>query len=786
MNMTQVAGIVLGVACTLPAAFGQTGGRRLEAVPFTDVRIEDAFWRPKLDTIRRATLPHCFEQCEQTGRIANFDKAAGALPGKHEGACYNDSDVYKVLEGAAYALMNQRDRKLEAYVDDLIDRIAAAQREDGYLNTYYQLTPAKKPWSNLAGHHELYCAGHLLEAGIAYFQATGKRKLLDVAVRLVDHIATIFGPGKRHDVPGHEEIELALVRLYRLSGERKYLDLARFFVEQRGRADGRKLYGQYCQDHLPVREQTQIVGHAVRAMYLLSAVTDLAALNPDPGYERMLDRVWRDTVFTRLYITGGIGPSSHNEGFTVPYDLPNDTAYCETCAAIALCLWNARMNLLHGDARYVDVFERALYNGLLSGVSLDGRKFFYTNPLGSLGDHHRQPWFSCACCPTNLVRFLPSLGGYVYARDEDGVYVNLYVGGTGRIDLSGGERVEIRQETDYPWNGRVRLHVTPAPAGTFTLGLRIPGWCHGATLAINDRPIRHLRPARGYVRIRRAWQPGDVVELNLPMPVERMQADARVEADRGRVALQRGPIVFCLEAADNQADVRRAVLPPGARLDARFEPALLGGVMTIRAQGQVAPADDAGWEGPLYRPESPGRPAALVAIPYFAWDNREPGAMVVWLPETQTLLGAGPVPWIRPSASHCYAGDSLAALCDRLEAPDSRGRGIPRFTWWPRRGSVEWVQYDFDAPRQVGRVAVYWFDDSASGGQCRPPASWKLRYRAGDTWLDVTGAAGPGVATDRYNVVEFDPVRTTGLRIEVQLRDGFSAGILEWKVLGPR
>lgn len=785
MSSVRIASIVLVASCALSAAMGQSGGR-LQAVPFTDVQIEDAFWKPKLDTIRKATLPHCFEQCAQTGRIANFDKAAGIQTGEHEGACYNDSDVYKVIEGAAYALMSGRDAKLEATVDDLVDRIAAAQRKNGYLNTYYELTPDETPFSDLRGHHELYCAGHLLEAGIAYYRATGKRKLLDVAQRFVDHIATVFGPDKRHDVPGHEELELALIKLYRLSGKRKYLDLARFFVEQRGRADGRKLYGQYCQDHRPVRAQTQIVGHAVRAMYLLSAVTDLAAISPDAGYERMLDRVWRDTVYTRLYITGGIGPSSHNEGFTVPYDLPNDTAYCETCAAIALCLWNARMNLLRADARYVDVFERALYNGLLSGVSLDGTRFFYTNPLGSTGDHHRQPWFTCACCPTNIVRFLPSLGGYVYARDDDGVYVNLYIGGTARIELADGKRVAIRQQTNYPWDGRVRLHVRPPTPTTFTLALRIPGWCRGARLAINDRPVRHLRLARGYVRIRRTWQPGDLVELNLPMPILRMEADPRVRADRGRVALQRGPIVFCLEAADNQADVRRVVLPPGAELAERFEPRLLGGVMTIHARGSVAPLDDGGWDGPLYRPEPPGTPADLLAIPYFAWDNREPGAMVVWLPEAPTVLKPGPVAWVRPSASHCYAGDTLAALCDRVEPTDSRGHGIPRFTWWPRRGTTEWVQYDFVSPRRVSRVAVYWFDDSADGGGCRPPKSWKLLYRAGDTWREVPHAAGLGVKPNQYNVTAFDPLTASGLRIEARLRAGYSAGILEWKVSAGR
>jgi DUF1680 family protein len=777
---------ILLVTCTSLGASTMTVAEehaKLRPVPFTDVRITDEFWAPKLKVVAENTLPHCFEQCEQTGRLSNFDKAAGKLDGKFEGYFFNDSDVYKVIEGAAYALMHERDPKLEAYVDELIDRIVAAQQEDGYLNTYFTLTPSEERWSNCRVRHELYCAGHLLEAAIAHYQATGKRNLLDPTLKFIDHIDATFGPGKKLDIPGHEEIELALVKLYHLTGEERYLKLAEFFVEQRGRANGRELYGEYCQDHAPVREHTKIVGHAVRAMYLYSGVADIAAITGDQGYIDMMNRIWRDTIDSKMYITGGIGSSQSNEGFTDAYDLPNDTAYCETCAAIALCFWSHRLNLLHADAKYADVLERVLYNGALSGLSLDGKLFFYENPLASRGNHHRQPWYRCACCPSNIVRFIPSIGEYAYAHADDTIYVNLYVGGTADVKLADDRTIKLTQETRYPWDGSIKLTLQPDGPQGFDLCLRIPGWSHGARLKLNGKPIDHPDVQRGYARLRCEGMRSYTVELNLPMPIERVQADPRVQADLGRVALQRGPIVYCLERVDNEGNVLNYALSRDAELTAKYRPALLNGVMTIRGKALTAvAAASEGWEQDLYQPAPEARPVEFTAIPYYAWDNREPGEMVVWLPESLTLVEQPPVSWVKPSASHCNSNDTLLALHDRKEPADSSGRNIPRFTWWPHRGSAEWVQYDFDTPRTVSSVDVYWFDDSQSKGQCRAPASWKLLYRDGDTWREVPDASSFGVELDRLNRVRFAPVTTDGLRIEVQLQDKLCAGILEWRV----
>lgn len=754
----------------------------IRPVSFTQVKITDAFWAPRLEAVLKNTLPHCFKQCEDTGRLRNFDKAAGKLEGKFEGYFFNDSDVYKVIEGAAYALMHRRDSEVERTCDEIIARILAAQQPNGYLNSYFSLTPSEQPWSNTKVRHELYCAGHMIEAALAYYEATGKRDFLDAAIRFVDHIADVFGPNARHDVPGHEEIELALIKLYYATNEQKYFDLARFFVEQRGHADGRELYGEYCQDHAPVRTHTQIVGHAVRAMYLYCAAADLAAAQNDPEIVDMLERVWRDTIDAKMYVTGGIGPSSDNEGFTVAYDLPNDSAYSETCASIGMALWNHRLNLLSADARYADVLERVLYNALLAGMSLDGTLFFYTNPLGSRGTHHRKPWYACACCPTNVVRFIPSVAGYIYAQAPGEVFVNLYIASDADIPTTDGP-IQIRQETRYPWDGAVRLTLKPRDPRELTLALRIPEWCAGEMIRVNGTAVEAGR-RKGYALIQRKWKDGDVVELDLPMPVQRIEADPRVEANRGRVALQRGPVIYCLEAADNTGGVRNLALSRDAELTAGFRGDLLGGVgvITGTAQRGVAPREE-GWDRSLYNRAARAEPAPFTAIPYFAWDNREAGDMVTWLPESLTLIDIPPVSWVKPSASHVYERDSLAALNDRLEPKDSSDHSIPRATFWPNQGTREWVQYDFDSARPVSGVAVYWFDDSMRGGGSRAPKSWKLLYRAGDQWREVRSASVPGVALDTFNEVGFEPVRTDGLRIEVELDAKASAGLLEWKIL---
>ncbi|HEX6551207.1 MAG TPA: beta-L-arabinofuranosidase domain-containing protein, partial [Ktedonobacteraceae bacterium] len=587
--------------------------------------------------------------CQETGRIGalRLDWKPGMEPVPH---IFWDSDIAKWLEAASYSLGTHPDPALEAQVDEVIRLIVAAQQPDGYLNTYFTVVQPEKRWTNLRDWHELYCAGHLIEAAVAHFQATGKRVLLDALCRYTDYIDTVFGtePGKKRGYPGHEEIELALVKLYRVTGEKRYLRLSQYFVDERGRqphyfdrearlrgedpvAFQHKIY-EYNQSHLPVREQREVVGHAVRAMYLYSAMADLARELHDQSLFDADQRLWNHLCTTRLYITGGLGPSQHNEGFTADYDLPNETAYAETCAAIGLVFWNHRMLQLDCEARYADVLERALYNCVLSGVSLDGQKFFYENPLASLGAHHRQEWFWVACCPPNIARLLASLGQYIYAVNDKDLVVHLYVQSTARMTV-GGREVTVRQETTYPWDSSITLRLGMDEPSMFGLRLRIPGWCQNARLKVNGDAFdiaNHLE--QGYVRVERVWQADDSVELELAMPVERMYAHPNVRQDAGCVVLQRGPLVYCLEEADNKVPLHRIVVPRTAELTSQFGPDVLGGVTVVRGQALIE--EDTDWTETLYRswPASL-QSGAITAIPYYVWDNRQPGEMRVWLRE---------------------------------------------------------------------------------------------------------------------------------------------------------
>ncbi|MHC4483276.1 MAG: glycoside hydrolase family 127 protein [Planctomycetota bacterium] len=622
---------------TVQSAKGQSS--KLAAVPFTDVVIADKFWAPRMETNRKVTIPYAFKKCEETGRIDNFARAAGLMEGKFEGKYFNDSDVYKVIEGAAYSLRSHPDPQLEQYVDGVIDKIAAAQWEDGYLYAFYSL-PERQPekrWTNTRTMHELYCAGHFFEAAVAYYQATGKRKILDVAIRLADYIDSVFGPDKKRDVPGHEEIEIGLAKLYRVTGNENYLKLAKFFLDERGQAHGRELYGEYCQDHKPVTEQREAVGHAVRAGYLYCGMADVALLTGDTDYVRALDGIWQDVVSGKLYLTGGIGARGKGEAFGDNYELPNETAYCETCAAIANALWNHRMFLLHGDAKYVDVLERVIYNGFLSGISLEGEKFFYRNPLASDGKKQRSPWFGCACCPTNIVRFIPSIGQYAYAGSGDILYVNLFIAGSGTFKLEN-NTVKLRQQTRYPWDGDIKITVEPEKSADFTVYIRIPGWARNqpvpsdlyrymsksdekVTLEVNGGSVA-LDMDKGFARIRRKWKKGDVVRLNLPMPVRRVLCNEKVKANDGKVALQCGPIVYCAEEADNAKNVSRVLLSADVELKAEYRKDLLGGLCVIT-----------GWIRSWHREQAHVYPDKqdFVAIPYYAWAHRGAGEMAVWL-----------------------------------------------------------------------------------------------------------------------------------------------------------
>ncbi|OPZ24946.1 MAG: Non-reducing end beta-L-arabinofuranosidase [Lentisphaerae bacterium ADurb.BinA184] len=620
----------------------------LTPVPFTNVRFTDGFWAPRQEVNHRVTLPHQYRVCKKTGRLdaLRLDWKPGQPNPPH---IFWESDVAKWLEAAACSYSLFPDPALKRRMDEVAALIAGAQQPDGYINAHYTCVEPDKRWSNLRDCHELYCAGHLIEGAVAHFQSTGERTALDALCRYADYIDATFGraPGKKRGYPGHEELELALVKLYRATGHDRYLRLARYFVDERGRrphyfdreakarGEAPKAYWartyEYCQAHRPVREQSEVVGHAVRAFYLYSGMADVAGLTGDAALLAACRRLWDDATRHKLYLTGGVGPSRHNEGFTARYDLPNETAYAETCAAIAFVFFAHRMLQLEADGRYADAMERALYNGVLSGVSLDGTRFFYENPLTSSGRHHRQDWFSCACCPPNLARLLASLGQYAYSAGGDALYVHLYAGGEACAEVAG-TTVRLHVETDYPWEGAVRVRVEPAAPARFDLRLRVPGWCPSVALAVNGRPVK-ASAARGYVGLRRLWSAGDTVELELAMPVERMAAHPAVLANIGKVALMRGPLVYCFEECDNPA-VLSLTLPRRARLSARFVPGLLGGVSVIEGQGlQVA---SEGWQNQLYRPAAAlaTRPARIRAIPYYAWDNRQPGAMTVWLPET--------------------------------------------------------------------------------------------------------------------------------------------------------
>jgi DUF1680 family protein len=752
----------------------QTQG--LAPVPFQNVKITDAFFAPRIETNRKVTIPACLDQCESTGRIRNFDVASGKVEGKHEGLLFNDSDVYKVLEGAAYALKSAPDPVLEKRVDAIVDSIAAAQREDGYLDTWFQLVEPDMKWKKEREGHELYCAGHLIEAGVAYAAATGKTKLLDVGRRFADAIDREYGPKRHQEATGHEELELALVKLWKATGEKRYLDLASFFVEVRGKKDrGTALFGEYAQDHLPVRDQPEVVGHAVRATYLYCGMADVAAATGDSTLLAPLVRFFDDVTGKKMYVTGGIGSSGSNEGFTRAFDLPNETAYCETCAAVGMALWAHRMFLSTGETRYADVLEREVYNNVPAGVSASGNRFFYDNPLASRGDAERVPWFECACCPPNVARFLPSIGERMYAVGSREIHVLLYAQSTAELELSG-RKVKIEQQTEYPRSGNVRIVVTPTGRMAFALHLRVPGWCSKATVEPATDAVRHqANPGDEFV-FDRPWKAGDSVVLNLEMPPRRIRADPAVEADRGRVALAKGPVVFALEGVDHLGSVLNLSLPADAEIAEAFD-ARLGGTTVLKAKGVAAFA-----KNPFERST---RPADLLAIPYALWANRGKGEMVVWIPEDPALadVPGGGVALVRGgdrlSASHCGRGDTLAALDDSRLPRSSSDGSIPRLTFWDHKGTKEWIQIELGAPKRIRSTRVYWFDDDPKGG-CRTPAAARVLVRTGDSWR--IAAPELGVEKDRFNVASFPPVETSAVRVEVDLRPGASAGVLEWRI----
>ncbi|WP_195439442.1 glycoside hydrolase family 127 protein [Bacteroides thetaiotaomicron] len=631
-------------------------GYPIDPVPFTSVKVTDNFWGQRLQASREVTIPLAFSKCEETGRYENFVKAAHPNDTyKVEGFSFDDTDVYKTIEGASYSLQTYPDKKLQKYIDSVLVIVAGAQEPDGYLYTARTMNPkhphnwaGKERWvavENLS--HEFYNLGHMIEGAVAHYQATGKRNFLDIAIKYADCVCREIGngPQQKKYVPGHQIAEMALVKLYMATGDKKYLDQAKFFLDTRGYTSRKDAYSQA---HKPVVEQDEAVGHAVRAVYMYSGMADVAAITGDSSYIKAIDKIWDNIVSKKIYITGGIGARHAGEAFGNNYELPNLSAYCETCAAIGNVYMNYRLFLLHGDAKYFDVLERTLYNGLISGVSLDGGSFFYPNPLSSNGKYSRKPWFGCACCPSNVSRFIPSLPGYVYAVKNDQVYVNLYLSNKAELKVDK-KKILLEQETGYPWNGDIRLKITQGNQD-FTMKLRIPGWVRGNVLpgdlysyADNQKPAYQVSVNGqtvesdvndGYLSIARKWKKGDVVEVHFDMIPRIVKANPKVEADHGRVAVERGPIVYCAEWPDNRFNVHSILLNQHPQFKVTDKPELLYGIRQITTDAQALSYDKAG--------KLVTKDVELTLIPYYAWAHRGEGDMEVWLPIDVSATSAQP------------------------------------------------------------------------------------------------------------------------------------------------
>lgn len=777
----------------------QAHGYPIDPVPFTSVKVTDAFWGQRLQASREVTIPLAFSKCEETGRYENFVKAAN--PSEEYvvgGLAFDDTDVYKTIEGASYLLQTYPDEKLEAYIDSVLTIVAAAQEPDGYLYTSRTMNPkhphewaGSERWELVEDlSHEFYNLGHMVEGAIAHYQATGKRNFLDIAIRYADCVCREIGEGEGQvvRVPGHQIAEMALAKLYLVTGEQKYLDQAKFFLDKRGyttRTD------EYSQAHLPVLEQDEAVGHAVRAAYMYAGMADVAALTGDQGYIDAIDAIWDNIVTKKLYITGGIGATSNGEAFGENYELPNMSAYCETCAAIGNVYVNHRLFLLHGEGKYYDVLERTLYNGLISGVSLDGGGFFYPNPLESIGQHQRQPWFGCACCPSNICRFIPSLPGYVYAVKDSDVYVNLFMSNTSNLTVNG-KKVALSQETRYPWDGDIAITVDNNKAKAWTMKVRVPGWVRnqvvpsnlyeytdgkrlGYSFTVNGEKVES-ELVNGYFCINRNWKKGDVVRVHFDMEPRTVKANYKVEADRGRISVERGPIVYCAEWPDNDFDVLSIVMNRNPKFELVEQPDLLCGINQLKTDAQVLSYDD---NGRLVAED-----VKLTLIPYYSWCHRGSGPMAVWLP--QELTATRPtMPATLASQSKVNASlvvSSLGAINDRLVPKDEFDRSMPYYHWWPAQATTEWMTYEFPEPATVQSSTVYWFDDAPWGG-CRVPKYWKIYYmdEAGE-WQEVTGADKYGTEKGCANTVNFDPVTTKAVKLEVRQPDDNSAGLFEWEV----
>lgn len=815
MNSTFKQSLFLiAMIVSIPLYAGNKSKETIKQVPFTNVHFTDNFWAPRIEINRTVSIPSAFSESEKSGRFDNFALAGKIISCEHQGDfSFDDTDPYKIIEGASYSLAVKYDTKLDAYLDSVINLISKAQEPDGYLTTCVtnkctRLSGwwGKARWEKI-NSHELYNSGHLYEAAVAHYQATGKKTLLNVAIKNADLVCSVFGPdsGQIHRPSGHPIIEMGLAKLFNVTGNPKYLAMAKYFVEETGRGiDGHKL-SEYSQDHKPILKQTEIVGHAVRAGYLYSGVADVASLTNDSAYFNALSRIWENMAGRKLYITGGIGSRSQGEGFGPDYELHNHTAYCETCASIANVYWNQRMFQATGESKYIDVLERALYNGVISGVSLSGNKFFYDNPLESMGQHERQAWFGCACCPGNITRFMASVPGYMYAVQNNNIFVNIYSQSTASFNVQK-NKIELKQITQYPWDGKVSIAVYPEKSQKMVLKLRIPGWARNepvptdlyayadyqsltVKMKLNGKALKY-KIENGYITINRKWKKGDQVDLELPMLVRRVIAHKNVTDNVGKMSIERGPIVYCIEGKD-QPDkyIFNKYILPNTNMEYSFDKNMLNGVVVLKGKAIELHknADNKITENEV----------SFTAIPYSTWNNRGADQMAVWIPTSAAYAKPIPEPTIASKAraivykapiqndapeSAATATEGAWGVNDHWEPKSSADNSKPYHYWWLKRGSSETIAYEFENEELVSQVQVYWLDFDHYDTNYRVPESWKLYYKDGKNWLEVQALNEYGIKKDGYNTLNFKPVRTSGLRIVAQLKKNESGGIIEWKV----
>ena len=807
--MKRLMTLALAAMILLPAAAQKkqpASGYPISPVPFTSVKVTPGtFWGQRLEASRKVTIPLAFSKCEETGRYTNFSNAAQHMKDpskvfKVSGYSFDDTDPYKTIEGASYILQTYPDKQLVQYIDSVLDVIASAQEPDGYLYTSRTQNPKEphewagdKRWTKEEDlSHELYNLGHMVEGAIAHYQATGSRKFLDIAIRYADCVCREVGPnpGQACVVPGHQIAEMALAKLYLVTGNKKYLDEAKFFLDYRGKTT---IVHDYSQAHKPVIEQDEAVGHAVRAAYMYAGMADVAALTGDKDYIKAIDAIWDNIVTKKLYITGGIGATNNGEAFGANYELPNMSAYCETCAAIGNVYVNYRLFLLHGESKYYDVLERTLYNGLISGVSLEGNGFFYPNPLESMGQHQRQAWFGCACCPSNICRFIPSLPGYIYAVKGKDVYLNLFLSNSATLDVAG-KKLALTQKTEYPWNGETVLTIDKNTVGEFNLKVRIPGWLRnkvvpsdlyqytdgkrlGYSFIINGVTVPLLISEDGYVNIERKWKKGDEVIICFDMEPRVVRANNKVAADRGKVSVERGPLVYCAEHPDNNFDIMGALI--------NQEPTFTIGKGEIAGTPVQTLITDAQTLSFNKQGKLEVHDQILTLIPYYAWCHRGSGKMRVWLP--QDLNATNPSqPATLASESKVSSSQekmpALTAINDRLVPKDETDRSVPYTHWWPKNGTTEWLGYEFPQESTVQSATVFWYDDGPWGG-CRVPQSWRILYQNREgQWQPVTGADQYPTTKGSACTVNFAPVSTKALRLEVTLPADNSAGLFEWSI----